>query len=66
MTTNDNFSIPSSSRRAETPLLDFYNGRSILILGGSGLAGTALIYKLVTCTKVAQIYVLIRGGEEYV
>lgn len=50
---------------SETPLLDYYEGRSIVIVGGSGLSGTALIYKLVTCTKISHIYV-VRGGEEYV
>ena len=38
----------------------------MVIVGGSGLSGTALIYKLVTCTKVSHIYVVVRGGDECV
>jgi len=48
------------------PLLDYYEGRSIVIVGESGLSGTALTYKLVTCTKVSHIYIVVRGGEECV
>ena len=49
-----------------TPLLDYYDGRTLLVVGGSGLVGTAICWKLVSCTKVKQIYVLVRGGEKYV
>ncbi|KAF8441116.1 male sterility protein-domain-containing protein [Terfezia claveryi] len=47
-----------------TPILDYYDGRTVLVIGGSGFLGTAICWKLVTCTKVKQIYVLVRGGEE--
>jgi len=56
--------VPGSS--TPTPLLDYYDGRTLLVVGGSGLVGTAFCWKLVTCSKVKQIYVLVRGGEEYV
>ncbi|KAI5779958.1 male sterility protein-domain-containing protein [Peziza echinospora] len=45
-------------------LLDYYNGRTILIPGGAGLVGTAICYKLVTAASPAKLYLLIRGKEE--
>ncbi|KAF8417516.1 male sterility protein-domain-containing protein [Tirmania nivea] len=54
----------SGSSSTPTPLLDYYDGRALLIVGGSGLVGTAICWKLVTSTNVKQIYVLVRGGEE--
>lgn len=47
-------------------LLDYYNGRTILIPGGAGFVGTALCYKLITAANPAKIYVIIRGEEEFV
>lgn len=58
--------VPGSSPLSPTPLLDYYDGRAILVVGGSGLVGTVVCWKLATCSKVKQIYVLVRGGEEYV
>ena len=47
-------------------LLDYYNGRTILIPGGAGFVGTALCYKLISAASPAKIYVIIRGEEEFV
>ncbi|KAJ5779167.1 male sterility domain-containing protein [Penicillium paradoxum] len=43
---------------------EYYNGKVILITGGSGFLGTAIVHRLLSCSSVDHIFLLCRGGEE--
>ncbi|KAJ5634763.1 hypothetical protein N7528_002605 [Penicillium herquei] len=43
---------------------DYYNEKSILLTGGSGFLGTALVHRLLTSTSVSRVYVICRGGAK--
>ncbi|PLB48480.1 putative male sterility domain-containing protein [Aspergillus steynii IBT 23096] len=43
---------------------DSFDGKCVLITGGSGFLGTAVVYRLVTRTSVSLIYILCRGGRK--
>ncbi|BCR93373.1 uncharacterized protein AKAW2_10419A [Aspergillus luchuensis] len=40
----------------------YYNEKSVLVTGGSGFLGTALIHRLITTTSLSYIYLVCRGG----
>lgn len=42
----------------------FYNGKSILVTGGSGFLGTALVHRLIMSTSFCRIFLVCRGGME--
>jgi len=45
------------------PLWDNFRGKDILITGGSGFVGTAILYRLLTrAPDVGRIYIICRGG----
>lgn len=48
------------------PMWEYFNEKSILVTGGSGFLGTALVYRLLTSTSTARIYLVCRGGGKYV
>lgn len=41
-------------------VVDFYCGKSVFITGGTGFLGSCLIEKLLRCTDIKNIYLLIR------
>ncbi|KAJ5803470.1 uncharacterized protein N7503_005920 [Penicillium pulvis] len=41
---------------------DYYNGKILFITGGTGVIGTALLYRLLTQSAPKRVYVLSRGG----
>ncbi|KAI9041305.1 uncharacterized protein KD926_006881 [Aspergillus affinis] len=43
---------------------DFYNGKSILLTGGTGFLGSTLLYRLVSKGNCGKIYIIFRGGRE--
>ncbi|CAI7587776.1 unnamed protein product [Penicillium bialowiezense] len=43
---------------------NYYEGKSILVTGGSGFLGTAVVHRLLTTTSVPRIYLICRGGVE--
>ncbi|KAJ6015373.1 hypothetical protein N7540_009964 [Penicillium herquei] len=43
---------------------EYYEGRSILVTGGSGFLGTAIVHRLLTSTSVSRVYLICRGGTE--
>ncbi|KAJ5738191.1 hypothetical protein N7493_001346 [Penicillium malachiteum] len=43
---------------------EYYDNRSILVTGGSGFLGTAIVHRLLTTTSVSRIYLVCRGGTE--
>lgn len=44
-----------------TPIISFYENRSILITGGSGFLGKVIVEKLLRCVpKIKNLYLLIR------
>ncbi|OQD89421.1 hypothetical protein PENANT_c002G04096 [Penicillium antarcticum] len=42
----------------------YYDGKAILVTGGSGFLGTALVYRLLTQTSASHVYLLCRGGTK--
>ncbi|GFN14356.1 male sterility domain containing protein [Aspergillus tubingensis] len=40
----------------------YYNEKSVLVTGGTGFLGTALIHRLITTTSLSCIYLVCRGG----
>jgi uncharacterized protein YbjT (DUF2867 family) len=48
-----------------TSLWEKFQGKNILITGGSGFLGTAIVYRLVTkVVEPGKIYIVCRGGRE--
>lgn len=45
---------------------EYYSEKVVFITGGSGFLGTALVTRIVSRAPVAHIYVLCRGGLQYV
>jgi nucleoside-diphosphate-sugar epimerase len=43
---------------------DFYNDKNILVTGGSGFLGTAVVHRILTSSERAHIYLICRGGME--
>ena len=43
-----------------SPVLEFYRGKTVFITGATGFMGKVLVEKLLRCTLVSKIYVLIR------
>lgn len=41
---------------------EYYNGKILFITGGTGVIGTALLYRLLTQSSPKRVYVLSRGG----
>ncbi|XP_062558330.1 fatty acyl-CoA reductase 1-like [Armigeres subalbatus] len=52
------FCYPQSNK-----VLDFYEGATILIVGGTGFVGKALLEKVLRCLKVKKVYLLIRSKD---
>ncbi|GLA58440.1 putative PKS/NRPS-like protein biosynthetic cluster [Aspergillus tubingensis] len=44
-------------------MLDYYQGKTIFITGGSGFLGTALVHRIATTVEFKHIYLLQRGGR---
>lgn len=44
-------------------MLDYYQGKTIFITGGSGFLGTALVHRIATTIEFKHIYLLQRGGK---
>ncbi|KAJ5132362.1 hypothetical protein N7448_006520 [Penicillium atrosanguineum] len=42
---------------------EFYDDKTILITGGSGFVGTAIVHRLLSQTSAKHVYVLCRGGS---
>lgn len=45
---------------------DYYDGKTLFITGGAGFIGTTVLYRLLTQGSPKHVYVLCRGGYEYV
>lgn len=45
---------------------DNYTGKILFVTGGTGLIGTAVLYRLLTQANPEHIYVLCRGGFSWV
>ncbi|KAJ5746902.1 uncharacterized protein N7511_008598 [Penicillium nucicola] len=45
---------------------DYFDGKSILVTGGSRFLGTAVVHRLLSRSSTCHVYLLCRGGEEYV
>ncbi|XP_073949653.1 putative fatty acyl-CoA reductase CG5065 isoform X3 [Choristoneura fumiferana] len=45
---------------AETPITEFYAGKSVFITGSTGFLGTLLLGKLLTTCPIKRVYVLIK------
>lgn len=46
----------------DTPVTEWYNGKTVFITGGSGFMGKVLVEKLLyACPKIKQLYILIRA-----
>lgn len=45
---------------------DYYEGKILFVTGGTGFIGTTILYRLLTQTSPKHVYVLCRGGHEYV
>ena len=51
----------SSTQDIQSPISDYYAGRSIFVTGGTGFMGKVLLEKLLrSCPEINRIYVLIR------
>lgn len=55
---------PGASKIAT--MWDRFDGKCVLITGGSGFLGTTIVYRLVTRTAASPIYILCRGGRRSV
>ncbi|KAL4716353.1 hypothetical protein ACJJTC_006715 [Scirpophaga incertulas] len=61
---NNEKSESQSNIRYDSPVKNFYKGRSVFVTGSTGFLGTVLIEKLLyTCEGVKRIYVLIKQKE---
>lgn len=49
-----------------TMVWEYYNGKILFITGGTGVIGTALLYRLLTQSAPKRVYVLSRGGYSWV
>ena len=45
---------------------DYFRDQSILLTGGTGFLGLALTVKTLTATQCRLLWLLVRGGEQYV
>lgn len=45
---------------------DYFRDQSIFLTGGTGFLGLALIVKTLTTTQCRHLWLLVRGGEQYV
>ncbi|KAJ6013760.1 hypothetical protein N7540_008351 [Penicillium herquei] len=43
---------------------EYYNEKSILVTGGSGFLGTALVHRLLISTSASRLYVICQGGTK--
>ncbi|KAJ5761313.1 hypothetical protein N7520_008469 [Penicillium odoratum] len=43
---------------------EYYDGRSVLVTGGSGFLGTAIVHRLLSRSSVCHVYLICRGGEK--
>ncbi|KAJ5865298.1 uncharacterized protein N7529_007214 [Penicillium soppii] len=43
---------------------EYYENKSVLVTGGSGFLGTAIVHRVLTTTSVSCIYLICRGGIE--
>lgn len=46
--------------------VDYFEGQSIFLTGGTGFVGLALTLKVLTSTQCRCLCLLVRGGEGYV
>ncbi|KAI9310265.1 male sterility protein-domain-containing protein [Dichotomocladium elegans] len=49
----------------DSPVADYYNGKTVLLTGATGFVGKAVLWKLIQSvgTKIGKIYLLIRSGS---
>lgn len=56
--------LPCTRGKTKFNMWTYYEGKSILVTGGSGFLGTAIVHRLLTSTSVSRIYLVCRGGSE--
>lgn len=44
-----------------SPIQDFYKNKSVFLTGATGFVGQVIIEKLLRCTDIAKLYILVRG-----
>lgn len=57
---------PSSACSSSIMIWDYYENKILFVTGGTGFVGTTVLYRLLSQAKPKHVYVLCRGGLEYV
>lgn len=62
---NNKETLQKENVKEKSEIIEFYNGKSILITGASGFLGKAIVEKLLkTATQLKAIYILIRPNNK--